>query len=498
MIEGAARATRWPSATAYREALADPSAVGDPALRAYRLETDDRGRAKEYLGTSAVVFRLRGAGSDLALRCFRAEIDNLDRRYTAISELLTDVRNDALCRTAYRRKGVRVAGAWWPTVYMDWAGGSALDVAVARRVGDSEATLALARAFRELVRGLEPLDVAHGDLQHGNIRVDDAGRLRLIDYDLMFVPELAGLEQAGFGQKNYQHPQRRVARFDARLDRFSAIVIYTSLVALAALPSLWDRFHEGDNLIFRAHDFTAMDASPLVQQLRSHAATAQLAELLTRACAGPVDDVPTLEDAIAATSGTMLAPARRRSRAAERPRRRTIPLLPSAAGVVVAGLAIGIALSARHHVPRAPTPQPHHAPAAVAVVTPRAAATRVPTRAPRPIVRAGTWRIDEANRLVGTMVWSADAVRVAGNRLIINAHKTAVGSRAATPCERATTLHTAIPLAGAPETVPYRETNCAGQTSTGEVRVRRLGNNTIAGSFWRGGTKLGDFTGSKE
>ena len=36
--------------------------------------------------------------------------------------------------------------------------------------------------------------IAHGDLQHGNIIVQDDGTIRLVDYDGCYVPELAGLK----------------------------------------------------------------------------------------------------------------------------------------------------------------------------------------------------------------------------------------------------------------------------------------------------------------
>ncbi|MBV8490812.1 MAG: hypothetical protein JO199_09825, partial [Candidatus Eremiobacteraeota bacterium] len=105
------RETPWPNATAYRAAVTDPSALGDPDVRARRVETDSRGGAKEYLGTAAVVFRFTGGDGDVALRCFRRRIDRLDRRYTAIAELLRYVRSDALCRAAYLPKGIRVGVA---------------------------------------------------------------------------------------------------------------------------------------------------------------------------------------------------------------------------------------------------------------------------------------------------------------------------------------------------------------------------------------------------
>src|SRR5262249_30079822 len=79
---------------------------------------------------------------------------------------------------------------------------------------------------------------------------------KLVDYDGMFVPALAGWQSHELGHRNYQHPLRSHADFDARLDNFSAWVIYTSLVALSIDASLWKQLKVGDEcLLFHQKDF---------------------------------------------------------------------------------------------------------------------------------------------------------------------------------------------------------------------------------------------------
>ena len=70
----------------------------------------------------------------------------------------------------------------------------------------------------------------------------------------------------------------------------------------------------------------------------------------------------------------------------------------------------------------------------------------------------------------------------------------------AVPCERQTSLHVSLSLGVAQQTVPYREVNCAGVTSTGEVRVTSFSgdNRTFSGTFWQSGTKLGGFEAHKQ
>ena len=51
----------------------------------------------------------------------------------------------------------------------------------------------LCRAWADVIRGLQAQQMAHGDLQQGNILVLDGGRLKLVDYDGLFVPEMKRL-----------------------------------------------------------------------------------------------------------------------------------------------------------------------------------------------------------------------------------------------------------------------------------------------------------------
>ncbi|MFN3333762.1 MAG: hypothetical protein ACK47M_14745, partial [Caldilinea sp.] len=109
--------------------------------------------------------------------------------------------------------------------------------------------------------------IAHGDLQHGNLIVVQ-GRLKLIDYDGMYVPALAGRRSHEVGHRNYQHPQRSEVTFGPEIDHFSSWIIYTSLVALTAEPSLWQRLRGGDEcLLFRREDFVAPERSPTLATL---------------------------------------------------------------------------------------------------------------------------------------------------------------------------------------------------------------------------------------
>jgi hypothetical protein len=112
----------------------------------------------------------------------------------------------------------------------------------------------------------------------------------------------------------------------------------------------------------------------------------------------------------------------------------------------------------------------------------------------------GSWQLDEANVQVGTILWAGDAqLSQGGDTVVFNVHKQSVGGRPAAPCERETALRATFSLGVADQTVPYREVNCAGVVSTGEVRVTGFSPNgqSFSGSFWSNGTNLGQFGAHK-
>ena len=89
-----------------------------------------------------------------------------------------------------------------------------------------------------MLADLERLGWSHGDLQHGNILVARDDTIRLLDYDGMFVPALAGKGKTEDGHRHYQHPERRNQKFGPSLDRFSGWAIALGVAAIAHEPAL--------------------------------------------------------------------------------------------------------------------------------------------------------------------------------------------------------------------------------------------------------------------
>jgi hypothetical protein len=96
--------------------------------------------------------------------------------------------------------------------------------------------------------------------------VDQNGRLRLVDYDTIWIPAMQGsAPPSEAGHRNYEHPGDRV--WGRWMDTFPALVIYLSLVALAKDPWLWLAFYNGENLLFVGADFFAPFETPIWSQL---------------------------------------------------------------------------------------------------------------------------------------------------------------------------------------------------------------------------------------
>src|SRR5439155_7650368 len=151
-----------------------------------------------------------------------------------------------------------------------------------------------AAQWRGLVNSLRGSHLAHGDLQHGNVLVTPQGQMRLVDYDTMFVPAARGMRSRELGHFNYQHYRRTPDDYDEGLDNFAALVVYTSLRALAVEPGLWQAFHTGENLILSGGDYKAPQQSAALQRLKqnTNADVRELAAQLERCCLTPVAQVP--------------------------------------------------------------------------------------------------------------------------------------------------------------------------------------------------------------
>jgi UPF0716 family protein affecting phage T7 exclusion len=288
----------WPTPQDYNEAIQNPQInFADPELRAGRPELTPMGLPRPITGGFASVYRIQCGNRDYAVRCFLREYTDQQNRYLAISRHLAGLSIPYTVNFEYQPQGIRVGGKPYPILKMEWVQGDSLIEHVQRSLQNPAALLDLANQWALMIGELQRYGIAHGDLQHGNVLVLSDGKLKLIDYDGMFVPALAGQPSHEVGHRNYQMPNRTESDFGPYTDNFSAWVIYVSLLALSAEPALWTQFKAGDEyLLFKQDDFKQPDTSPLLAKLISHSDTRvqALAGIFQTLLYMTPGDVPTL------------------------------------------------------------------------------------------------------------------------------------------------------------------------------------------------------------
>jgi hypothetical protein len=271
-----AREAAWPDAVAYREVIQNPGlALNDPRLRESSVALDRRGLPLAYTGRFAVVFRLTPRdGSTWAVRCFTTAPgeggDARHARYALLEPRLAAPEiADLFVPFAYLPSGVRVSGREYPALAMQWAEGETLGRFVERNRENPEALLTLAATLGDALERLRAAGIAHGDWQHDNLLVSEDGRhVTFVDYDGVFVSELADYPPGEKGHPNYQHPARTEGDYGPDLDRFPCLLMQTALVALAHEPSLWDSYSDGESLLFGQMDLAEPAASVTFATLR--------------------------------------------------------------------------------------------------------------------------------------------------------------------------------------------------------------------------------------
>jgi len=299
----------WPLSQDYNEAIQDPrSNFNDAELQAGEAVANALGIPMPRSGNFADVYEVRcPSGARWAVKCFTREIHGRRERYAEISSYLRQVNLPFMVDFQYLEKGIRVRGRWFPVLKMQWVEGFILNEFVRDNLDKKPILQALGQIWLRMARRLRQAQLAHGDLQHGNVMFvpgssTNSLAVKLIDYDGMCVPSLAGKSSGEVGHPAYQHPERlRSGAYNQEIDRFSLLSVAAALRCLMiGGRSLWQRYDNGDNLLFRQADFQTPAESPLFRELLTiRDPQAQLlVQELYRACQGSLSRVPLLSDLV--------------------------------------------------------------------------------------------------------------------------------------------------------------------------------------------------------
>lgn len=297
----------WPQSQDYNEAIQTPqSSFADPELRGGQAVTNALGLPMPRSGNFADVYEFLGAsGVKWAIKCFTREVPGLQERYSVINKYLAQANLPYTVHFDYLGRGIRIRGDCYPVLKMQWIEGYLLNEFVRDNLDKPAKLESLARVWVRMARSLRKHGIAHADLQHGNVilvpgRKAGSLALKLIDYDGMFLPSLALKNSGEVGHPNFQHPQRlQQGIYNAEVDRLPQVLIACALQGLVAGgKGLWDKFDNGDNLLFREADLRAPGQSALFKVLWNlpHAGAHDLVGHLVLGLSGPLEQVPALEN----------------------------------------------------------------------------------------------------------------------------------------------------------------------------------------------------------
>lgn len=269
-------------------------------------------------GHEAVVYRLENAAPGyVALRCFLT--DTLDNAVLARYQRLSkDATLRRLRASEYSPlvqfvhlfpEGLLLPGPDFrslnePLIAMEWIEGPTLIEAVDRAARQREHRVlhALANSWLRAVAANREVEFSHGSLTGQNVLIDLERGPVFVDYDTAWWPGAVTVSKSK-PPAAYSHP-RGVASAPERRDDFAALLIFTSLRALALDPTLRDEFGDpparlDGAILFSASDLASPNKSKLFERLRALADDEfqSVLGILREACRSAVDAVPPIDDA---------------------------------------------------------------------------------------------------------------------------------------------------------------------------------------------------------
>ena len=149
-----------------------------------------------------------------------------------------------------------------PGLLIDWAGETLSSVLypLDGKKPSKEQYKKMSEDFWEICRKMKKAGVIHGDISANNITVNQEGRLKLIDYDSLYIPSqgYTGPSDCCTGTAGFQHPTRIADRTPSD-DNFSQLIIYVTLLAYSYDPKL-NRGEGGrDVMLFSASELENID-----------------------------------------------------------------------------------------------------------------------------------------------------------------------------------------------------------------------------------------------
>jgi len=226
-------------------------------------------------GAFAAVFKGSINGTTYAIRCFLSAENKTIERYKNICKYSSKLNSSWKTECELIDNEITVNNKSYPILKMAWINGVLINEFVTQNISNNNLLGELQIKLVLISQDLEKKKVGHGDIQCGNIVISGNSsdfQIKLIDYDGMYVPDLAFNKSIEKGRSEFQHPKRTMNDFNPEMDRFSFWVIITALEALKLDKSLWKEVMQGgfntlDNFLFTIQDFLNPTQSKLINRL---------------------------------------------------------------------------------------------------------------------------------------------------------------------------------------------------------------------------------------
>ena len=268
----------WPTSSQYAQSLQNPTFSISKTYSDFSMIKFLRNENVKYssiiqgAGNFGVVFKYVKENKSSALKCFTRGSPNIQKRFYEISKQIEQNQIEYLVKLKFYPDLVRVVNKpkeFFPALTMDWLEGKTLNTFIVENLKNSNSLRTVAQSLGDSLISMQSKGIAHGDLSSDNIIVDSGGTVHLIDYDGMYVPALKELGSEELGHESFQHPKRG-RYYGDKLDNFSFLVIYTSLLAVAKSPKYWAfNGNDQDKALFDINDFLEPSKSKLMKTLKS-------------------------------------------------------------------------------------------------------------------------------------------------------------------------------------------------------------------------------------
>ena len=271
-------AKNYPTIGEYNQLMQKKGGSAFRSLNGINLIPSRTSPIKVYLfgsGAFAAVFKGSLNGRTYAIRCFLSAEDESINRYKSICNYLKNINSPWKTDCEFIENEISLNGISYPILKMEWMNGLLINQFVSNQLSENKVLSELQAQLVSVSEELERNKIGHGDIQCGNIIISgtsDDFQVKLIDYDGMYVPDLAHKKSIEKGRSEFQHPKRTLNNFSPEMDRFSFWVMIAALEALKLDKTLWREVMQGgfntlDNFLFTIQDFLNPNQSAFFNRL---------------------------------------------------------------------------------------------------------------------------------------------------------------------------------------------------------------------------------------